>query len=1052
MAGQPRLFSIPAGADFVPVFAGALLEGRIVPGFPDASDPLALGDAKIFVPTRRAARALASELAERQGARAAILPQILPLGALGEAENAALFDPEPGLAFSAAVTAEAAGDLERRLALTELILKWGQQIRNAIQRVHRGVIKTFDTEDFLVTRAPGQAFHMAGQLAALIDETIIEDVDWRDFGKLVAAEFDPYWSITLAFLKIAMEAWPKHLEETGRTDAMRRYVMLADAEAARLATNPPAEPWIVAGSTGTNAATARLIGAIARLPRGAAILPGLDRHMDEASWSLLGARPDADPSRDGDAAAGHPQAALARLMGRLGVTRDDVKDLCEPDEIRAPRMRFLSQALLPAESTQMWIGYRKTADDAAIAAALANVAFVDADSERAEALAIAIAMRETLETPGKTAALITPDRNLARRVRSELLRWNIAVDDSSGDSLKNRPAGVLARLALQAGADTSDPAATAALLGHADIRLGYETGELRRLAGLVELGILRGPVLAAGETAAAIEHAREVAADIHAHPSKKTISDSDWSAIAGCLQRLAHALDPLTGMPGNSSLHGWFAALRESVSRLTARTEDEAPAQGEDHRALENLFEEFAAAPDALSLTHEEFAAFSDTVSFEATVRGPYNAHPRLKILGLLEARLLPADLKILAGLDETVWPPAAKADAFLNRPMRAQLGLSPPERRIGQTTHDFVEAIGAREAIVTRARKRGDAPAIPSRLVQRMKALAGDAWAACEGRGRRLLELADALDRPAQVRPAARPEPRPPLDVRPQRLSVTQIEAWRRDPYGIYAQKILRLLPLEALGAAPTAADTGTGLHEAIARYQKEALAGDSEAAAVARMSAIAEDVFADRRADDSFRLFEWPRILEALHSFVAWARDRRGGIATLLIEKDGGASFALEDGTSFELTARADEIGLLRDGSAVIVDYKSKKVPSNPQIEAGFAPQMTLEAAIAENGGFADLPAGTRVAQASYVKLLGKDGVEERALGVSKRRGETPKTFEELKEQHLAGFIDLANQFRRLETAYIPRPYPQYVNVFSDYDHLARTQEWLGEAGESE
>jgi ATP-dependent helicase/nuclease subunit B len=1058
-AGDPlRLFSIPAGAEFIPVLVEALLSQKLIPGFPASGDPLALADARIFVPTRRAAKALASEIARQLGGGSAILPQILPLGALAETGEASLLDPAAYPAFADLAGLQAMPEMERRLVLTELILNWSRQIRNAILSIEPdGRIVEHDNEPFVVTSAPGQAFHLAGELGALIDEMIIEGIDWRALHKLAPDDFDRYWSITLEFLKIAMEHWPDHLAESGRVDSAHRNVLLAEAEAERLMRERPDAPYIVAGSTGTNAATAQLMGAVARLPKGAVVLPGVDLSLDEKTWAMLPIASDdkKEAAGEADGAAGHPQAALARLLSRLGVARDVVQPLGAAAEDLQPRLDFLAQALLPPAATDRWSSYRREQGDAATGRALSGLTYMDASDERQEALAIAIAMREVLETPDRTAALITPDRKLAHRVRSELLRWNIAIDDSGGEILKDEPVGVLARLALQlaqgpfaaaAGSSSDaapDPITLIALLHHDRLRLGYDETVLHRIAALVECGVLRGPVLVLNDLQHCIEKARTLAGDPYAHALKKQIDDAGWSDIADCLSRLQEAFAPMTCLRGEHGLQTWFAALQDVLRALLHPADGDIAQSAADDEALQALILEFMAAPErSIRLSLREFAAFFETVTQETKVRGPLNAHPRLKILGLLEARLLSADLKILAGMDEGIWPPAARTDAFLNRPMRDQLGLSPPERRIGQTAHDFVEAMGARDVIITRSRKRDGAPAIPSRLIQRMAALAGEGvWQACCARGEEYLNLATALDRAAEVHPAPRPEPRPPVALRPSGLSVTQIETWRRDPYSIYAAKILRLQPLDEPGVTSTAAEIGNALHRTIELYQAGVPAGESSEQAQQRIAAIAADVFAELLQDANIRTFRWPRILTALAGFVDWEMARRAGVAMLLAEQTGALDIPLEDGTSFRLSARADRIEKTADGAAILVDYKSSHAPSQKTIEAGFGPQLTLEGAIVQRGGFKALPDGTAVARAMYLKLLGRDGIDE--SGISEKRGAN-RTLQDLIDEHYDGLVALANQFRREETAYVPRPYPQFTHAFSDYDHLARVKEW--------
>ncbi len=870
LRAEPRLFSVPAGAPFLTTLAGALLEGTLIPGFPDASDPLALSAARIFVPTRRAAKALASEIARRQGT-AAILPQILPLGSLAEGDDSNLFDPVSFDDFGLADARESISELDRRLVLTKLILNWGSAIRHAICHIDENGRKIVDdTEMFAVLKAPGQAFYLARELATLIDEILIEGVAWERFRALVPDQFDRYWSITLDFLKIVAEHWPHYLQERGLTDGAQRRIDLIRAEAQRLQKNPPAEPMIVAGSTGTNAATAELMATICRLPQGAVVLPGLDMHLDKSAWEMLAPDTHEDrPEHGKETAAGHPQAALARLLKRLGVTRGGVQQLAMPETTIGQRMIFVSEALRPAETTEQWQVYRKANDDGALLDVLSQVTFINAENERMEALAIAVAMREALEDPAQTAALITPDRNLARRVRSELKRWDILIDDSGGESLFSQPAGILANLTLAVLAPGNLALTIMALLQHAHMRLGFPSDEYRRLASLTEITALRGFDPDLGDVEDTIRRAKASCTDPYAHAVKKSIGDDDWVGIAQILQRLNTALAPLRAIKGHLPINSWFSLHADVIQALTDGPEEEGE-PADDFAVLFDLCQSFADSDGGgIELDLAGYAALFESVTREAVVRGPQNAHPRLKILGLLEARLLPADIKIIAGLDEGVWPPPAKSDAFLNRPMRATLGLTPPERRIGQTAHDFLEAMGAAKVIVTRARKRGDAPAIPSRLIQRMEALAGQAWVTCSARGERLLRLAEALDNSKNALAIGRPDPKPALELRPQRLSVTEIETWRRDPYAIYAQKILRLQKLEGPGNQQSIADIGSAVHEVLAAFYRSAPERETLIEARERIENLAEDVLTDFRKDETFNTFKWPRVQKGFGAF---------------------------------------------------------------------------------------------------------------------------------------------------------------------------------------
>ncbi len=432
-----------------------------------------------------------------------------------------------------------------------------------------------------------------------------------------------------------------------------------------------------------------------------------------------------------------------------------------------------------------------------------------------------------------------------------------------------------------------------------------------------------------------------------------------------------------------------------------------------------------------------------------AGVRAPPTpgGHPRLAILGLLEARLLAFDRVLIAGLDEKVWPPSVDTDAFLNRPMRADLGLSPPERRIGQTAHDFAAALGAREAILSRARKRGGEPTVASRFLLRLAAAAGaPASAAAERRGETYLGWARALDRPERVVPVEPPAPKPPIEKRPRSLSVTRIETLRRDPYAIYAERILNLSVLPPVARELGPREAGDAWHGTLEDFAKAFPAGALPAEARAALIGFARSRFAALLKDPAFSGLDWPNIEKAIDFVIRFEHESRGAIERIFVESQGALEFALRDGAVFTLRARADRIDRLADGEARLIDYKSGTPPSKREVTIGLAPQLTLEAAILAEGGFADL--GPMLPQqALYLKLGGPDG------GKARDAAERDEPLAKLAARHLADLKVLLNQFADPDTPYLSRPMPKFASRFADYDHLARVKEWslAGGAGEA-
>jgi ATP-dependent helicase/nuclease subunit B len=1006
-----------------------VLSAELIPGFPSGA-PLELARATIYVPTRRAAGALAREFVAASGGTSLILPRIAPLGAFEPTNDTLDLDsPEtPRLQARSAV-----GELTRRLTLARMTRAWGESLRGAIRGVDVHGRLAFDRDEpALVVASPAQAFALAGDLAALIDDMVIEGVAWERLDGLVAETFDPYWRITLDFLKIAISAWPRWLAEHELVDRATRAALAVEKEVEGLSAGLQRGPTIIAGSTGTNRATARLIGAIARSPAGAVVLPDLDKTLDEDAWAMI-----AGDDETAGAAAGHPQAALRRLLSQIDVTRDEVVEIGVLAPALRARARFLSEALRPAESTHYWSSKPDDLGEVAVSAGLAGVALLIAENENEEALALAVAMRHALETPGKTAALITPDPSIARRVAAELGRWGIEVENSAGRSLGDTAGGVFARLLLAAARDFS-PLSLTSLLGHPLTRLGRAAAALAAETRALELSVFRSILPPSGldDIDAAFAAARKATQSRHAHRALKSLSQSDSRGAEALLRDITVALAPLRSCDANTPLGEWLAAHRAALAALAA---PDAVAE-----TMDAFFDEAEeAAPEGFTLSLADYSALFD--SLLAGQRGPPEpgGHPRLVLLGLLEARLLSFDLTLLAGLDETVWPPAATTDAFLNRPMRAQLGLSPPERRIGQTAHDFTAALAAREVVLSRAKKRGRSPTVASRFLQRIGAVAGEAaMGGIEARGNYWLRLARGLDRPELAPPLRRPEPRPKLELRPNQLSVTRIEALRRDPYSVYAESILRLQPLAPIGAEVGPAEIGDVWHDALQKFSESLVVDLSPDEARERLMATAQAAFAPLLADPSFHALRWPRIVEGLLAFLEFDAARREAASDIWVEKNGRLVIPLSDGSRFTLTARADRIELLHAGGAAVIDYKTGAPPGLAEVQVGFAPQLTLEAAMVSRGAFAEIPREP-VVSAIYLKLGGADGGFVRELKFK----DAP--FQEVAESHFAGLKLLLEQFRRESTPYLSRPFPKFDGRSEDYDHLARVKEWSATGG---
>lgn len=978
----PRWFNIPAHRPFVQDLAAGLYDA-LTPLGPDA-----LSQAIILTPTRRGARALADAFIAAAGGKAVLPPQIRPLGDLDEGEPP--FEPgDLAVELPAAI-----GSLRRRFELTRLVKAHEKQLGRELDA--------------------SAALELADALGGFLDSLQIEEVSGAGLADLVGADLAEHWRISREFLEMAQVAWPARLAELGLVDVSQRRVALLRKLAQAWTDRPPQGVLIAAGSTGTAPATADLLAVVAAAPQGAVVLPGLDDSLAESAWIEVGEQ--------------HPQGAMRRLLHRAGVERRDVMEWPASFTLDARgrwRRRVINEALRPAERTADWLSVieslRREGDKDgvdAIAEGLSGLSVVTARAEEEAATAAALLLREALETPGRTAALVAPDQALARRVAAKLARWGVAADSSAGLSLSGCAGGVLAGLVAKAAVDPLDPVTLLAILKHPLVRLGLDPEHLIEARAALEREGLRGPrcttwpALEArlGKSDIALTLARTLQAGL-----ARLMIDTPDQPPAEAAQRLTETLEALAVDPLGDTGGLWADHGGEALARLLAGLIDES--EGLPH------------------VTPRGFADLLSRLMAGESVRTGGSTHPRLRILGAIEARLTRADRLVVAGLEEGVWPQGAPLDPFLSRPMRERLGLPPPERRVGLAAHDFAQAACAPEVILLHSERREGAPAVKSRWLWRLETLARGAGVLLPGRPD-VLDWARALDAAQDYRPAKRPAPSPPIADRPREMAVTRIEALTRDPYAVWARDILKLFPLERPDEAVEARARGTAIHKAFER-----LAEDHPDQLPPDAAAIFEGFYVAELEAAGMPHEALARETALAKEAAAWVADlerrRRADGRTIHVELKGELTIEAPAGP-FTVNARADRIEIDPQGYGHILDYKTGKAPSKKVVETGFSPQLTLTAAILQSGGFPTL-GHPEPGELTYLEITGRKpaGREEvRALPGDESALAAANAYE--------GLARLVAQFDH-GRPYASRVAPQFVKLhMSDYDHLARVFEW--------
>ncbi|MEN8891568.1 double-strand break repair protein AddB [Planktotalea arctica] len=960
----PRIFALGLGVDFPKALVAGLRKKM------QGQPPEAMARIQLIVNTARMRRRVSTLFMD---GTAQLLPQITLLSDLGK-------DPK----FNA--IPQAVSPLVRRIELISLV--------DALLRQNPSLA------------ARSSLFDLAESLAALMDEMQGEGVSLADISNLEVTDVSGHWARAQNFIGI-VGRFLDQSQEAPDTQARARAVALA--QITEWTHNPPEHPVIIAGSTGSRGTTALLMQAAANLPQGAVVLPGFDRDMPETVWDELIAQ---SPARM--AAEDHPQYRFAKMLQDLSIHPKNVPNWHETAPADSARNKVVSLALRPVPVTDGWL--RDGPDLGDLPSAMQGITLLEPQTAREEALAIAMRLRMAAEE-GKTAALITPDRMLTRQVTAALDRWDIKPDDSAGMPLQLSPPGRFLRHVIELFTRPLDAEALLTLLKHPMTHSGSERGAHLLLTRELELSIRKnGPAFPDAASlgkwakdnklAGAAEWAEWVAQTFCGHMCEGT-----QNAVHLAERHIDLAERISQGRIGNGSGELWNeGAGREALKQWEAL-----------HPALDAL-------PD---LSARDYADLLGGILSRGEVRNPDVGHPNVLIWGTLEARVQGADLLILAGLNEGSWPEAPSPDPWLNRRMRAGAGLLLPERRIGLSAHDFEQAIAAPEVWLTRAQRSDDAQTVPSRWLNRltnlMDGLKGqhgpEAIKQMQARGNAWLERARQLEAPIETPPAPRPSPCPPLEVRPNKLSVTEIKTLVRDPYAIYAKHVLGLNPLESLVKTADARLRGIAVHQVFEDFVKNwddtRTAGD--------LVALARHIFAKDVDWPSARLMWAARIARLAQDFVFEEQQRQQNTVSSHLEVKGESVLA---DLGFTLTVKADRIDLDARSGAHLYDYKTGQIPSKSQ-QIAFDMQLLLEAAMAERGDFEGLHP-RHIEGATYLGV----GAGLKSIAAPLDEKPTAQVWKEL--------FKLISDYQEPKKGYTARRAMEKSKSFGRYDQLSRFGEW--------
>ncbi|MBA5724295.1 double-strand break repair protein AddB [Candidatus Liberibacter sp.] len=1035
---KPNVFTIAPYSSFLRELASSLLNGQLIKNFQyDPSNPLSLASVTIYVPTKHAVQSLRSEFFEIIGKKSIILPIIKPLGDV--LEGGAPLNAD--LPLLSEINPPLSG-IQRLLELARLIIAWRERLPDSIRDIHPESPLSLPT-------SPTDAIWLAKNLATVIDIIETEEKDWENLHSLENAKYGKWWFLTLEFLKIASKYWTERLSELNASSPTHYHIALMHAEAEHILKKRTKGPVIIAGSTGSIPATARLMSVIANEPNGVIVLPGLDMSMPENIWNTMIAQSNNAEKTDSSYSM-HPQYSLAKILHFLNIKRQDVQFLGNVDEEMRLRSNILSRALFPSENSDSY--NKKKLEDIIpnINQAFADVAFIESENEREEAIAIAIALRISLEKPGENnkkskSALITADRCLAHRVKLELTRFGIDIDISAGIPLSATLQGSILKILLDATLKSNDPVAIAIFIKHPLARFGFPIEDLSRAKNALELIALRGQRCFYG----IMELKSIVQEKISEHKKnqypphwRSRLSEEDEDLALKLADKIVESVMPLADkMSKNPSISSfstldWIESTIICLENIFLNTSDNSENlwTGKEGKALYSFFSKIIESGHCIQANPSEWIGIVAALIAGESVKPETEKSSRIFILGTLESRLLNFDTLILGGLNEGVWPSHIPKNPFLSRMMQNDLGLETAEKRIGQAAHDFAMANGTRRLIYTRSIRENNIPTVASRWLKRLLALGGNTfWDDLKKRGQCYLDWTRHLDVNISTQQdlSKRPRPFPPREIQPKTFSFSEIKNLISDPYAIYAKKILKLDPLPLLKNDPDKKHLGIFFHKMISILIQQKF-NKNTPEIVSTMNKVIDSSFEEEKLPPHIDVIWRHRFRKIAYAFLLYEKEHQSSIEQVFCEIQARLNI---ETIGIKLTGRADRINILTSGDADIIDYKTG-VPPLKEAKNLVDPQLALEAAALQAGAFLGI-GRLKVNNLLYIRLneqLKKDCIDNISVD---------SLVEKALEQ-LIRFVKLLQDGKNPFISHLRPSKKGNFPIMGEYDHLARVDEW--------
>lgn len=981
------IYNIPFGVPFGDCLAKGIMEQY-------GDNPELFAQIKVFLPSHKDAHALKESFLRLNYGKILFLPKILLLD-----DNI--------LPYATSDLKRPISNHVRKLVLARLVLE--------IQEM------TYS-----------KALSFASTLIELVDSLQSEYVD---FNKLNDVDVDCHhenWQKNLSIASKIIQSWSEYILKYEYIDPIIYRNKIFETLTNFWQENPPNNPIIIAGITNYTTALANFVKLVGQLPNGSIILGGLSSDVNLS-----------------DIKSDHPQYALHRLVDYCGQSVNNIKNWHSTEIFlssnNVQRNKLCTEIMRSSETAEAWFNIAERLCEDEILIATENLKVINAPNDRKEASAIALIIREAIENPHQTIALITTNRNLVQRVKAILSKWDIKPTESAGTLLSDLSKGIYLRLLCDALECNFAPIPLLALLKHSLSLGGLSKGLFKNKVHSFERYLLRGQVIKNGLESYkyALNNMIKQSIDNTDNTSKQIELYNQNLLFINFLEDL---FKPIQNLPNNVNMADFIAVYKELIIRLTNSEATESTFFTDDvGQEIDDLFSSFSDNSDLIGILpkNEIYNHIKDLCTKKSIYSRQDNNNKNVMIWETDEARFKQADIVIVASLTEGNWPPNPNTNIWLSRSMQKQLGLTPPEKHIGLSSYNFVQAICGQKVYLTYSSESNGSPNIPSRWLIRLenllKGYSNNQEIFTKLYDTPYLAWVDMLDDFNVIpKPAKRPCPTPPLEARPKIISVTDAEKWIRDPYFIYSKHILKLKKLHQINANLDSAERGTIIHKLIENFTiatKSGFMGKPHDI----MHKLVDDIIKTLQDKPILAVFLGNKLRSIATQFVDFEIERRKTLKPLMYEQKGTLSFATSQG-NFTLSAKCDRIDLDKNGNTILVDYKtsSSSAHSYEQIKAGFAPQLPLQAMMIKQGGF-----GThyQVVGAEYIII--SNSIDIKAMKPKKNDTDEP-LFSELIDNIFNQFKDWVEKYNNINTAYTSRRLPQFLKYEGDYDLLARVKEW--------